>query len=393
MKNASAKLTGFKRREFIAELAFELCSSSARKGETIFGCSRITFTKGLGELRNGIKCCDNFSARGRKKCVEIFPSLRADIVDLIKDKNQTDPTFKTTFKYLRITAKRVREHLIKDKGYCDAKLPSRQTIGNILNRAGYRLRKTLKSKPLKKIKETDDIFANLHSINSQSDNNPASLRISIDCKAKVRIGNLSRGGKSRGEKAKTAYDHDTSFKESLVPFGILDVNGNHSNMFLGTSYETADFIADCLNIWYSENIEQYQHIKELIINLDNGPSIRSNCAIFMKRMIQFAETTQWDIRLSYYPPYHSKYNSIEHFWGVLENFWNGTILDSRETTINWLKNMKWNGLSPRVHLIENEYQKGIKVNKKERSKINASVIRSIELPKWDVSIIPDSMVH
>ena len=35
----------------------------------------------------------------------------------------------------------------------------------------------------------------------------------------------------------------------------------------------------------------------------------------------------------------------------------------------------------------------IKVNKKERSDINASVIRSKELPKWDVVIIPDSMVH
>ncbi len=209
----------------------------------------------------------------------------------------------------------------------------------------------------------------------------------------MKIGNLSRGGKSRGEKAKTADDHDTSFKETIVPFGILDVTGNHSNIFLGTSYETADFIADCLDIWYSENIEQYKHIKELIINLDNGPCIRSNCAIFMKRMIQFAKTAQWKIRLSYYPPYHSKYNPIEHFWGVLENFWNGAILDSRETTINWLQNMEWNRLSPRVHLIEDEYKKGIKVNKKERSDINASVIRSKELPKWDVVIIPDSMVH
>ncbi len=113
MKSASAKLTGFKRREFLAGLALELCNSSARKGETIFGCSRITFTKGLGELRNGIKCCDNFSGRGRKKCVEILPSIEDDIIDLIKDENQTDPTFKTTFKYLRITARKVRECLIK----------------------------------------------------------------------------------------------------------------------------------------------------------------------------------------------------------------------------------------------------------------------------------------
>jgi hypothetical protein len=37
------------------------------------------------------------------------------------------------------------------------------------------------------------------------------------------MGELSRGGKSRGEKAPQAHDHDTEVKATLIPFGILEV--------------------------------------------------------------------------------------------------------------------------------------------------------------------------
>ena len=51
---------------------------------------------------------------------------------------QADPKFKSIFSYTRITARAVREKLIAEKGYTDEQLPCRQTIGNILNRMGYR---------------------------------------------------------------------------------------------------------------------------------------------------------------------------------------------------------------------------------------------------------------
>ncbi len=50
----------------------------------------------------------------------------------------------------------------------------------------------------------------------------------------------------------------------------------------------------------------------------------------MKRIIEFAHKHQVNIRLAYYPPYHSKYNPIERTWAVLENHWNGSILDELE---------------------------------------------------------------
>jgi hypothetical protein len=34
-------------------------------------------------------------------------------------------------------------------------------------------------------------------------------------------------------------------------------------IFFGTSIETSDFIADCIEAWWDENCEMYGHIKEL----------------------------------------------------------------------------------------------------------------------------------
>ena len=105
-------------------------------------------------------------------------------------------------------------------------------------------------------------------MNQKSDEDPYSLRVSIDCKAKVKVGNLSRGGKSRGMEAKKAEDHDMEWSESLVPFGIQDMTDSDVSLYFGVSRETSDFIVDCLEIWWETNQEtKYKHIKEIVINL------------------------------------------------------------------------------------------------------------------------------
>ena len=79
---------------------------------------------------------------------------------------------------------------------------------------------------MKKILETDAIFENVFEQNQASADNPRSLRISIDSKAKVKIGNLSRGGKARTLEPQKADDHDTEWSSVLVPFGILNTHND-----------------------------------------------------------------------------------------------------------------------------------------------------------------------
>jgi hypothetical protein len=77
----------------------------------------------------------------------------------------------------------------------------------------------------------------------------------------------------------------------------------------------------------------------------------------MKRMIEFADKNNLEIVLAYYPPCHSKYNPVERCWGILENHWSATLLNTLAITLAWAKTMTWKGLSPMVKLLETTYQK------------------------------------
>jgi len=138
---------------------------------------------------------------------------------------------------------------------------------------------------LKKIPETDAIFSNVFRENRAADDNPESLRLSIDSKAKVKIGNLSRGGKDRGLEAKRASDHDRSWLAVLVPFGILNTETDQLSIYFGQSAYTCDFIVDCLSVWWQKNQNDYSYLKELVIDLDGGSATRSDRTQFIKRMV------------------------------------------------------------------------------------------------------------
>ncbi|HVA45487.1 MAG TPA: hypothetical protein VNH11_03800, partial [Pirellulales bacterium] len=56
IKSAARKLTGFRRRQFQAEMAIKYCDGNPRRVEELFGWSRDTVNTGLGERRTGIRC-------------------------------------------------------------------------------------------------------------------------------------------------------------------------------------------------------------------------------------------------------------------------------------------------------------------------------------------------
>jgi hypothetical protein len=216
------------------------------------------------------------------------------------------------------------------------------------------------------------------------------LRISLDTKAKVKIGEFSRGGVARGQEAVAALDHDMHPDAVLVPAGILEVDQQQLNIVFGTSLDTSDFVADCLELWWRDRRAAHLEVNRLEIDLDNGPEIASARTQFMKRLVEFSDRTKLTLELAYYPPYHSKYNRIERCWGILENHWNGALLNSIETTLAWAKTMTWCGVSPIVHLLDRVYETGVRLTKSAFRPIASRLQRSAELPKWSVVIQPCS---
>ena len=196
VRSAARRLTGFQRRSFMAEVAARLCGGSARKAERRFGWGRGTVEEGLREAGAGIRCVENFSARGRPRSEEADPRLAADIRAIVEPFTQADPELKSSRQYTNVSAAEVRRALV-DKGHDPLALPSERTMRDILNRMNYRLRRIRKAKPLKKAADTDAIFANVIAAREQARADPTALEISVDTKAKVAVGDYARGGKNQ----------------------------------------------------------------------------------------------------------------------------------------------------------------------------------------------------
>src|SRR5512146_900612 len=151
--------------------------------------------EGAQELRSGMRCRENFAAKGRKRSEQRDPQLAEDIRAIVEPHAYADPELKSARRYTNLSAAEVRAAL-RAKGYAGDRLPSERAMRDILNRMNYRLKRIRKGKPLKKTQQTDAIFANVRAVQQQARDDPATLEISMDTKAKVALGEYVRGGKN-----------------------------------------------------------------------------------------------------------------------------------------------------------------------------------------------------
>jgi hypothetical protein len=194
IRSAARRLKGHQRRLFLAEVASQLCDGNPRQAERRFGWGRDTVAKGLHETTQGIRCLEHFAARGRQRTEDKNPQLASDIRAIVEPHTQADPELRSSRRYTNLSAAEVRQALI-DRGHAAEQLPSERTLRDILNRLNYRLQRIQKGKPLKKTKDTDAIFANVQAVREAAREDPETLEISIDTKAKVAVGDYVRGGK------------------------------------------------------------------------------------------------------------------------------------------------------------------------------------------------------
>jgi hypothetical protein len=195
IRSGARRLTGSQRRAFQAEVAIELCSGNARLAERRFGWGRETVEKGLHERRTGLRCLEDFVARGKQRVEDRDPRLAADIRAIWEPHTYADPSLKSSRRYTNLSAAEVLEALIA-RGHAEGGLPAERTMRAILNRMNYRLKRIRKGKPLKEVEDTDAIFANVAAVRREARADPESLEISMDTKAKVASGDYVRGGKN-----------------------------------------------------------------------------------------------------------------------------------------------------------------------------------------------------
>lgn len=212
----------------------------------------------------------------------------------------------------------------------------------------------------------------------------------MDAKATIKVGAYSRGGTNRVQVH--AADHDFHSAEMVTPVGILLPQYNDLSLYGVTSKVTSDCLVDILCQWWESNRVRFSNVTTLVLNLDNGPENHSRRTQFLSRLIDFVKTSTLTVILAYYPPYHSKYNSVERCWGRLEQHWNGNLLDTVETIFHFAATMKWQGKHPHVECINGLYKTGVRLSQKAMAILETQVQRLPGLEKWFVKIRPEDLI-
>ncbi len=188
-----------------------------------------------------------------------------------------------------------------------------------------------------------------------------------------------------------ASDHDFKPEATVSPVGILLPTSAELFVYAVTSKLTSDCLVDCLSHCWQSICDRFPTVTTLELYLDNGPENHSRRTQFMARIVDFVRQYGVTLRLAYYPPYHSKYNPIERCWGALEQHWNGSLLDSVNAVLNFMKTMTWKGIHPLVELVTETYPIGVKLSKVAMDDIEAQIVRLPDLGKWFVTISPDTV--
>ena len=389
LRSVAACVTGAARRSIQAWAAKTFCNGSTRHAETVFGWNGKAVASGIRESEGPpAKSGTEQETRGRPSLERTHPELVTQADQLLGTQSQVDPKFQTETLYTRMTGESLRAALAESLNTPISRLPTTRTLRRLMNRRGFSLKKVRKTIPQKKIPQTDAIFGNVRAAQLRAEKDPSILRVSIDCKARVKIGPFSRGGSTRDAASQKAVDHDMAVTPTVTPCGILEVASGQLSIGMIVGTTTSDSIVDTLERWWQERKAIYPHVQTLMIDLDNGPDSHSHRTQFVHRITQFADSSGLRILLVYYPPYHSKYNPVERCWSALERHWNGALLSTIEMSLKWVATMTWKQLRPIVWTLDNNYERGKKLTKSQMKPVSQRLLRLTGLERWCVMILP-----
>lgn len=206
----------------------------------------------------------------------------------------------------------------------------------------------------------------------------------MDAKATVKVGEFSRNGESRVPVQ--ALDHDFDPDAKVTPVGMLLPQYDELSITVCTSKVTSDCIVDTLEHWWTENKARFSNVDTLVLLQDNGPENNGRRTQFLGRMVRFVEEHQVNVRLAYYPPYHSKYNPVERCWGILERHWNGALLDTIDAVVGFARTMTWKQEHPAVRVATQVYESGVRLSKQAMKAVESKLSRLPHLPSWFIDI-------
>jgi transposase len=352
------------------------------------GVSRQVIRQGIAELKESAVLPERRIRRsggGRKSAVELDPSLKTDLEELLESTTRGDPESP-----LRWTCRSVRnlEAELKSSGHS----VSHQVVADLLHELEYSLQANRKTSEGASHPDRNAQFEYVNSKVKRYLNGKEPV-ISVDTKKKELIGDFKNGGKelrSKGDPEKVRV-HDFLIPElgRANPYGIYDIGLNTGWVSVGVDHDTAEFAVESIRRWWRSMGQQaYPKATSLLITADGGGSNGSRVRLWKLELQKFADETALSIAVSHFPPGTSKWNKIEHrlFSRITQN-WRGKPLISLEVIVSLIAATRTTtGLKVHSELDTRSYPKGVKVSDKDIAQLN--LLRDQSHGEWNYEIHP-----
>lgn len=306
---------------------------------------------------------------GRKRRTELDPQLQTSLEKLVEPLTRGDPESP-----LRWTCRSTTNlsQALKEQGH----VASPQTVGRLLNAAGYSLQGNRKTKEGSSHPDRNAQFEYINELVEQLQERGQPV-ISVDTKKKELIGEFKNGGREwrRAGEPDEVKVHDFMEPElgKAIPYGVYDLSENQGWVSVGIDHDTARFATAAIRRWWKKmGSKRYPKARELLITADGGGSNSSRCRLWKVAVHDLAVQLGIPIHVCHFPPGTSKWNKIEHrmFCHITQN-WRGQPLVSHEVIVKLIANTTTrSGLKIRAELDSARYPAGIKVTDEELAAVN-----------------------
>jgi hypothetical protein len=322
---------------------------------------------------------------GRKRTVDLDPSLRSDLEKLLEPATRGDP--ETPLRWSCKSSRQLSSELNR-QGH----RTSHRMVVALLHEMDYSLqanRKTIEGA------SHPDRNAQFEHINRKVKEHLRTKDpvISVDTKKKELVGNFKNGGREwrpQGDPEQVQI-HDFVVPElgRAIPYGVYDLGQNTGWVSVGVDHDTAEFaVATIRRWWYSMGRPAYRQAKRLLITADAGGSNGPRLHLWKLELQKLADEIGLPISICHFPPGTSKWNKIEHrLFSFISQNWRGRPLTSHAVIVKLIAGTRTTtGLKVRAVLDRNTYPAGLKVDK--------HAIANIQLKPasfhgdWNYSILP-----
>ena len=327
---------------------------------------------------------------GRKRRVDHEPKLEEDFRKTLVTHTAGSPT-EESLVWTNLTKTEIVD-LMQDCG----SYVSVHIVDQLLDRNGFHERKALRMEPPSRHPDRDAQFETIARLEGEYLGS-ADPVLSMDLKAREKLGNFFRSGPLFTRQTIRVFDHDfEEFAQGVVlPHGIYDLKLNQGYVHLGKSHDTSEFACDCLGDWW----ERFGHVtypdaKSLLLLCDGGGSNPADTDhaqyhLFRADLQGLADALGIEIRVAHYPPYASKYNPIEHrLFPHLTRTCKGVILQSIDLVAELMRKATTRtGLAVDVTILDKVYELGRKATQAMKESIH--LVRDAVLPRWNYRILPN----